>query len=67
MEKQLIDLQSRLAFQEDNIDEINQTLAMQAREVRELKQEVKELKRQLRTLTPSNIARESEETPPPHY
>ena len=67
MEQQLIDLQSRLAFQEDGIDQINQTLALQAREISELRLEIEELKRQLRALTPSNIASEAEETPPPHY
>ena len=66
-EEQLIDLQSRLAFQEDIIDEVNNTLGLQANEITELQQEIKELKRQLRALTPSNIASESEETPPPHY
>lgn len=67
MNEQLIDLQTRLAFQEDNIGEINRTLAAQANEIRELRLEIDALKRQVRTLTPSNIASESEETPPPHY
>ena len=67
MDKQLIDLQTRLAFQEDNIGEINRTLATQANEIRELRLEIEALKRQLRAITPSNIASESEETPPPHY
>lgn len=67
MEEQLIDLQTRLAFQEDNIGEINRTIAAQAREITELRLEIAELKRQLRALTPSNIASEAEETPPPHY
>ncbi|MFC1684601.1 SlyX family protein [Pseudomonadota bacterium] len=67
MDEQLIDLQTRLAFQEDNIGEINRTLATQANEIRELRLEIDALKRQVRTLTPSNIASEAEETPPPHY
>jgi SlyX protein len=67
MQEQLIDLQSRLAFQEDSIDEINHALALQAREITDLQLEIAELKRQLRALTPSNIASESEEAPPPHY
>lgn len=67
MDEQLIDLQTRLAFQEDNIGEINRTLVAQAKEITELRLEIDELKRQLRSLNPSNIASEKEETPPPHY
>lgn len=67
MEEQLIDLQTRLAFQEEHINEINHTLAQQAKELNELRLEIKELKRQLRAMSPTNIASEAEETPPPHY
>ncbi|HEC16691.1 MAG TPA: SlyX family protein [Sedimenticola sp.] len=67
MNKQLTDLQTRLAFQEDGIEELNRTVARQARELDELRHELEELRRQLRALTPSNIASEAEETPPPHF
>ncbi len=67
MSDQLTDLQTRLAFQEESIEELNRTVVRQAREMDELRHELKELRRQLRALTPSNIASEAEETPPPHY
>lgn len=67
MNEQLTDLQTRLAFQEDSIEELTRTVARQAQEMNELRHELEGLQRQLRALTPSNIASEAEEKPPPHY
>lgn len=67
MTKQLTDLQTRLAFQEDSIDALNRTVASQAREIKELQYGFKEIAKRLLALSPSDAASEVEETPPPHY
>jgi len=67
MKDQLTDLQTRLAFQEESIDVLNRTIARQAQEIRELQQAFKEVVKRLHSLSESNTASESEETPPPHY
>ncbi len=67
MEEHLIDLQTRLAFQEDSIEALSRAVARQDGEIRQLQAELETLKQQLRALAPFNIASEAEETPPPHY
>ncbi|VAX10509.1 hypothetical protein MNBD_GAMMA26-110 [hydrothermal vent metagenome] len=67
MNKHLTDLQSRLAFQEDSIDELNRTIARQAQEIKELQHGFREIAKRLQTLSSSDTASEAEEAPPPHY
>ena len=67
MENRIIELESRLAFQEDTIQELNDIVSNQQNLLHQLSSEIMKLKEQLTDLTPANIADESEETPPPHY
>ena len=67
MEQELIDLQTRLAFQDDTLYHLNRTVAEQQKQIDRLLQVVEELKIQVKSLTPSNIANPEDETPPPHY
>ena len=67
MDQELIDLQTRLAFQDDTLDQLNRTLASQQRQIDQLQQQVEALRNQGKSLTPSNVASPEEETPPPHY
>ena len=67
MNEKLTDLQTRLAFQEDCIDELNHTVARQAQEIKELQHGFKEIAKRLQALSHSDVASETEETPPPHY
>ncbi len=62
------DLQSRLAFQEDALEELTLTMVRQENRLKALEQELEQLKRQLRELernqaTPGGAAQER----PPHY
>ncbi len=66
MEQQLIELQTRLAFQEDAIQALTSTVARQQLELHELRLDLAELQQQVRTLSPTQAA-SVEEKPPPHY
>ena len=67
LEKLIIDLETRLAFQDDFVLELNDIVIEQQRQLDELRIEVKSLIGYLRNELPSLIATQSEETPPPHY
>jgi SlyX protein len=64
---EIVELQSRLAFQEDLLQELNGTLVRQQQEIRELRLELEMLRRELRNLSTATGASPEEEPPPPHY
>lgn len=67
LESRLAELETRLAFQEQVIDTLSDQVARQELDIRALWDAKKELHKQLRDAAPSNIRREEDETPPPHY
>ena len=67
MEDKIIELQTKLAFQEGTIQELNQTVVNLQSEIVLINQRIQLLHEQLQQLQPSNIAAQSEEAPPPHY
>lgn len=66
MQNELIELETKLAFQEDTIQTLNLTVAKLQQEVFTLKSDVAELQNQLRALAPSLAPGTVDETPP-HY
>jgi SlyX protein len=66
MHNQIIELETKIAFQEDMIQALNQTVAAQQRELAELKLDLKELETQLRAIA-SGLTTEIRDEPPPHY
>jgi SlyX protein len=64
---QLIELQTRLAFQDNTLGELNDVVIAQERRITQLERELTALKAQMKTMAPSLTAPASEETPPPHY
>jgi SlyX protein len=66
MHEDLTELQTRLAFQDDALQSLNQTVIRQQKEIQELKLELLELKERLQELAESEGERK-EEAPPPHY
>ncbi len=60
-------LESRYAFQEEHIQQLNRVVAKLQQEVMELNQRLAATERQLRDLEPSPLRSMAEEPPPPHY
>jgi SlyX protein len=67
MHERLTELETRVAFQEQTIQELNEVVTRQQAEIDRLSQGYETLKLQLLELAPSLVADPAEETPPPHY
>lgn len=61
------DLETKLAFQEATIDELNSEVIALNKIVAEQQYQMQLIVTKLKAIEPSNIASQSEETPPPHY
>lgn len=67
MEKRIFELETKVAFQEHTLQQLNDVVTRQQFQIEQLAADLKTLKARLSALAPTNIASESEETPPPHY
>ncbi len=66
MKDQIIELETKVAFQEDLIQALNRTVAGQQQELVELRRDIEELQTQLRALAPG-VGSAITDEPPPHY
>ena len=71
MNKELLErleqLETRLAFQDDTIEQLHQEISTQGLEQARLKAQLSLMVKRLQQLQPSELASEADETPPPHY
>jgi SlyX protein len=67
MENRLIELETRLAFQDHTLQELNAVVVRQQRDISALSHELETLKAQFKTLAPDLVASRADEPPPPHY
>lgn len=66
-ENRIEQLEMKVAFQEDNIDSLNNEIFAQQRKLQQLGEQVALLAVKLKEAQPNQMASEKEETPPPHY
>ena len=67
LENQLIDLQTRFAFQEDTLMALNDVVANQARHIEQLQALLRQLQQSLQEVREQSQGGEVIEAPPPHY
>ena len=67
LEDRIAELEMKIAFQEQLLDELNQALVQQQFDMDKIQLQLRYLAGNLKDMQPSNIASQTEETPPPHY
>lgn len=67
LQSRLDELEMKLAFQEQTIDELNEALTKQQFMIDRMEVQLKFMVGKVKGMQTSNMADESEETPPPHY
>ena len=67
METRVTELEIRLTHLEETIEVLNRTIIKQHDEIDLLKLQVAMLEKKIKAAQSSQVAHESEETPPPHY
>ena len=67
LEQRVTELEMKTAFQEKNLDDLNQSLVEQQIIIEKMQLQIRYLASKLKDMQPSNIASQAEETPPPHY
>lgn len=63
----IAELETKVAFQEMTIEELNQALVDQQFALDKLQIQVRHLAEKFKGISASNVASRAEETPPPHY
>ncbi|OOF39963.1 SlyX protein [Rodentibacter rarus] len=67
LENRLTELEMKVAFQEQLLEELNQALVQQQFDMDRIQLQLRYMANKLKDFPPSNIASQAEETPPPHY
>lgn len=67
MEQRLAELEMKLTFQDNLLEELNQALVEQQFIIDKMQLQLRYMAEKLKDMQPSNVASRTEETPPPHY
>jgi len=67
MENKIIELQSKLAFQDETINELNEVITDQQSQLDQLREEIRILGLRIASVAQSSTGTEEKEPPPPHY
>lgn len=67
LEQRLNELESRLAFSDDAIHQLNSVITNQDLLIAQLEEKIRVLGQRLQAVQANPIAAAHEETPPPHY
>lgn len=67
LEERINDMECKMAFQEQTIDELNDALTQQQLLISKMQDQMKYVVGKVKNMDASNLADPSEETPPPHY
>ena len=67
MENRLIELESRVAFQDDALRKLEELATEQAQQLYRMSQELAAVKEKLLAVAPSLLAQQEDEAQPPHY
>ena len=67
MEERLIELETKISYQDHIIGELNEVVTSQQQQIERLEKEMKRIHSHLKALNSSGLARPDEEIPPPHY
>ena len=67
MDERITEVEIRLTHIEDTLDVLNQTIIDQHKLIDQLQLQISILEKKMKAAAASNIAHESDETPPPHY
>ena len=67
MDERLAELEIRVSFQDQTIQELNEVVTRQQFQIYQMAKDLAQLKAQLTTLAPSLVIPQDQKTPPPHY
>jgi len=67
MEERLIELETKISYQDHIIGELNDVVTRQQQQIDRLEKEMRQVREHMKVDSSSGLARPDEETPPPHY
>lgn len=67
LQERIEDLECKLAFQEQTIETLNDSLTQQQLLISKMQDQMKYVVGKVRNIDSSNLADQAHETPPPHY
>lgn len=67
MNQRMIELETKISYQEHLLQELNDVIVLQQKEITSLQVMQERMLKQMKALSPSQLARPEEESPPPHY